>query len=104
MTAIEPYQLNDRYLVDDGTVFLTGIQALARLPFGYAKVRRVERKLPAEYTAALEAVFVSLSAENLSRALHIADLPDMVRGYKDIKLANVKKFRAALESQLRQFN
>jgi len=33
MTAIDQYQLNDRFTKDEGTVFLTGIQALARLPF-----------------------------------------------------------------------
>ena len=40
MTAIEPYQLDDRYLVDDGTVFLTGIQALARLPLEQLRADR----------------------------------------------------------------
>ena len=28
----EPYALSDRYTREDGTVFLTGIQALARIP------------------------------------------------------------------------
>ena len=32
MTATDSYQLTDRFLEDEGTVFLTGIQALARLP------------------------------------------------------------------------
>ena len=32
MTATSDYQLDDRYQTDEGTVFLTGIQALARLP------------------------------------------------------------------------
>jgi indolepyruvate ferredoxin oxidoreductase len=27
-------------------------------------------------------------------ALAVAELPDMVRGYEDIKLANVERFRA----------
>ena len=32
MASSGPYRLVDRYLADEGTVFLTGIQALARLP------------------------------------------------------------------------
>ena len=32
MALIDTYQLNDRYTADEGTAFLTGIQALARIP------------------------------------------------------------------------
>ncbi len=32
MAVTDQYQLNDRFLADEGTVFLTGIRALARLP------------------------------------------------------------------------
>ncbi|HKK51303.1 MAG TPA: indolepyruvate ferredoxin oxidoreductase family protein, partial [Myxococcota bacterium] len=35
-----PYALDDRYLADEGTVFLTGIQALARLPLEQLRVDR----------------------------------------------------------------
>ena len=34
------YSLEDRYLVDEGTVFMTGIQALARLPLEQLRVDR----------------------------------------------------------------
>ncbi|MDH3707124.1 MAG: indolepyruvate ferredoxin oxidoreductase family protein, partial [Acidimicrobiia bacterium] len=40
MTATESYDLDDRYLADDGTVFLTGIQALARLPLEQLRADR----------------------------------------------------------------
>jgi len=40
MTATSHYQLNDRYQVDEGTVFLTGIQALARLPLEQLRADR----------------------------------------------------------------
>jgi len=36
----KPYALDDRYLVDEGVVFLTGIQALARLPLEQLRVDR----------------------------------------------------------------
>ncbi len=40
MTATESYDLDDRYLADHGTVFLTGIQALARLPLEQLRADR----------------------------------------------------------------
>ncbi len=36
----KPYALDDRYLADEGVVFLTGIQALARLPLEQLRVDR----------------------------------------------------------------
>lgn len=36
----KPYALDDRYLADEGSVFLTGIQALARLPLEQLRVDR----------------------------------------------------------------
>jgi len=63
-------------------------------PFGHAKVRRVERELPGEYLALVEAAAAELSPETLERAREIAALPDRVRGYEEIKLAGVERFRA----------
>ena len=40
MRTPKPYALDDRYLVDEGVVFLTGIQALARLPLEQLRVDR----------------------------------------------------------------
>jgi indolepyruvate ferredoxin oxidoreductase len=34
----------------------------------------------------------------VERAIRIAALPDMVRGYEDVKLANVARYREALVS------
>jgi indolepyruvate ferredoxin oxidoreductase len=62
--------------------------------FGLPEVRRVERALPDEYRG-----LVARSLERLTPVTHgtvaeIAELPDVVRGYEDIKLANVEAFRA----------
>ncbi len=38
--ATESYELTDRYLADEGQVFLTGIQALARLPLDQLRADR----------------------------------------------------------------
>ena len=65
-------------------------------PFGYAHVRKVERALLAEYAGILNRLAVELDATNYERAVDIAALPDMVRGYEDIKLANVESYRVRL--------
>jgi indolepyruvate ferredoxin oxidoreductase len=62
-------------------------------PFGYAKVRRVERALVAEYRAMVERALRDLAAETHERAVRIARLPDLVRGYEDVKLRNLQRFR-----------
>jgi indolepyruvate ferredoxin oxidoreductase len=62
-------------------------------PFGYAAVRRVERELRGEYRALVDKALVDLSPESYERAVKLANLPDLVRGYEDIKLRNVQRFR-----------
>ncbi len=69
-------------------------------PFGRAHVRRVERELPDEYIAAVDRALGVLSADNLSAVIAVAALPDLVRGYEDIKLANVDRYRSALAAAL----
>ena len=59
-------------------------------------MRRVERGLIGEYRAAVERALASLDKDSLTNAVEIAELPDIVRGYEDIKLRNVAKFRARL--------
>jgi len=65
-------------------------------PFGYTQVRRVERDLIDEYIAAIDDLAGQLSTETYQRAVEIARLPDLVRGYENIKLANVALYRARL--------
>ncbi len=66
-------------------------------PFGYTQVRRVERELIDEYTATIDDLAGQLSTETYQRAVEIARLPDLVRGYENIKLANVALYRARLQ-------
>ncbi len=66
-------------------------------PFGRAKVRREERRLPAEYLVALrQAIEGAAAPEDLQTAQAIAEAADLVRGYEDIKLANIERFRTAI--------
>ncbi len=69
-------------------------------PFGYTQVRRTERELIEEYTAAIDDLLGQLSAETYQRAVEIARLPDLVRGYENIKLANVAQYRARVTDLL----
>jgi indolepyruvate ferredoxin oxidoreductase len=62
-------------------------------PFGLAAVRRVERQLPGEYRTLVEKALVDLSPESYERAVKLAGLPDLIRGYEEIKLKNVQRFR-----------
>ena len=63
-------------------------------PFGHAEVRRVERALPGEYLALVDAALAQLSPQTLETVVEVARLPELVRGYEDLKLANVERFRA----------
>ena len=67
-------------------------------PFGRAEVRRVERKLAAEYVGHIEAALAVLDPDNHSDVVQLAKLADRVRGYEDIKLRNVEKYRAEVAS------
>jgi indolepyruvate ferredoxin oxidoreductase len=73
---------------------MKGLRGTALDPFGRAKVRRVERALPGEYRELIERALGGLSSSTYERAVTLARLPDLIRGYEDIKLANVEKFRA----------
>ncbi len=65
-------------------------------PFGWATVRRVERGLADEYTAAVDRALSTLTPDSLPTALEVARSADMVRGYEHIKLGNVERFRGHL--------
>ena len=56
-------------------------------------MRRVERALAAEYRALVEPALGALSHVTHERAVALAGLPDLIRGYEDVKLRNVARFR-----------
>ncbi|HEY2995029.1 MAG TPA: DUF6537 domain-containing protein, partial [Methylomirabilota bacterium] len=72
---------------------MKGLRGTALDPFGRAAVRRVERALPGEYRGMLDRALAGLSPATYERAVSLAKLPDLIRGYEDIKLRNVQKFR-----------
>ena len=74
-------------------VAMRSLRGTALDPFGRAHVRRVERQLPGEYRALIDKALIDLSPETCERAVKLASLPDLIRGYEDIKLRNVERFR-----------
>jgi indolepyruvate ferredoxin oxidoreductase len=63
-------------------------------PFGYTKVRRTERSLVTEYQAIVDEALAGLTADTYDRAVELASLPDLVRGYEHLKLESAERFRA----------
>ena len=66
--------------------------------FGYDRVRRTERRLITQYQTLLAEALSTLSAENHGTAVRLASLPDVIRGYDHIKLANVDRFWQQVEA------
>ena len=62
-------------------------------PFGYTKVRRVERALIREYSLLIARTLPGLALETYERAVKLANLPELIRGYETIKLHSVERFR-----------
>ena len=94
-----------------GRWFRPGFQVLARMkplrgtaldPFGRTEVRRVERSLVEEYTQLVDQVLAVLTGDNRDLALELLTLPDLVRGYEQIKLDNVALFHARKDELLAQ--
>jgi indolepyruvate ferredoxin oxidoreductase len=67
-------------------------------PFGGTRVRRQERQLLTEYIEVVDETSLALTSSNHALAVQIAELPDMVRGYEHIKLANIEAYRERLTS------
>jgi indolepyruvate ferredoxin oxidoreductase len=73
-------------------------------PFGYSAVRRTERSLIDEYRDQVEHILAVLSPANHAAAVRLAELPEEIRGYEQIKLAAVERWRAASRGLLRELD
>jgi indolepyruvate ferredoxin oxidoreductase len=86
---------------------LTGLRAGRRLrgtrldPFGATSIRRLERTLITEHRALTRTALNQMTPANQDRVAALVALPDIVRGYEQIKLANVARYRAAAAEALR---
>ncbi len=68
--------------------------------FGMSRHRRLERKLPGWYRDLLEGLLPTLNHENHSTALAIAEAPDRIRGYEDIKERTLAETKAEVAQML----
>jgi indolepyruvate ferredoxin oxidoreductase len=59
-------------------------------------VRKVERELLEQYETIVADLSRALGVDGYDRAVDIAALPDLVRGYEDVKLGNVELYKARL--------
>jgi indolepyruvate ferredoxin oxidoreductase len=89
-----------------GIAMFTALAPMKRLrhtpldPFGRDHVRVVERELVREYEELVDEIVERLSPDNHGVAVDLAGLPDMVRGYDEVKLGNVEVYREEI-SRLR---
>jgi indolepyruvate ferredoxin oxidoreductase len=68
--------------------------------FGYARVRRVERQLIGDYRQAIGQALDRLAPGTQEIIAELAAAPDMIRGYEQIKLDNVERYRQRTEELL----
>ncbi|WP_109527313.1 MULTISPECIES: indolepyruvate ferredoxin oxidoreductase family protein [Nocardia] len=73
------------------------LRGTAADPFGYAYLRRVERALVDDYVALVRLLADSLTPESYDTAAAAAGAAELVRGYEDVKLRNVARYRAERE-------
>jgi indolepyruvate ferredoxin oxidoreductase len=73
-------------------------------PFGRTHMRQLERALVSEYIDAVMTVADALTAEHIDAAAHLAQLPDLVRGFEELKLNRVETYRHQLQAALGPFS
>jgi indolepyruvate ferredoxin oxidoreductase len=83
---------------------LKGLRGTAFDPFGRAEVRRVERALVGEYRQQIETALVRLTPITHDTAVALAGLPDEIRGYEQVKLDSVARFREKAKQLTAQLN
>ena len=72
-------------------------------PFGRTPERRLERQLIREYEDDIGSIVAALNEKNYPTAIAIAGLPEMVKGFGHIKMANIEKFQEARKDLFVQF-
>ena len=65
-------------------------------PFGRTRVRVAERELIEEYLGLVDHLIGRLSPASAALAVRLAELPDGVRGYEDVKMRSVESYHRSL--------
>ena len=68
--------------------------------FGMTSLRRTERSLVTEYAAAVDRLVAGFTPDRAIEAIAIAALPDLVRGYEQLKVERIERYRTELAERL----
>ena len=71
--------------------------------FGYTAERKMERAMIMEYRDMVRGLLQNLNADNLMKAVDIANLPDQVRGFGHVKEKAVEQYRREKDKLLAQY-
>jgi len=82
---------------------LKGLRGTAFDLFGRNEERQTERALIEEYRASIEQVLVSLTAQNHAAALHVARVPEQIKGYGHVKARHLAQARMQWAAQMQAF-
>jgi indolepyruvate ferredoxin oxidoreductase len=90
-------------------VCFTGLYAARRVrgtrfdPFGYARVRRVERQLIQDYLQLIDEIAERMDPSNHHSAVELAQAADLIRGYETVKLRNVERYQTRINELRTRF-
>ena len=71
--------------------------------FGLTQERKRERQLIVDYRSDVEKLLANLDDENFHCAIKILSLPEKIRGYGHVKLANINMVEAEQKKLMREF-
>jgi indolepyruvate ferredoxin oxidoreductase len=61
-------------------------------PFGHTRMRRIERQLIVHYEATVRALLPTLTPDTYDGAVAIASAAELVRGYEEVKMRNLRRY------------
>jgi len=73
-------------------------------PFGHTGERRLERALARDYEATIDQMLATLGADRHALAVAVARVPEGIRGYGHVKLANLASAKARQRELLDRFH
>ena len=73
-------------------------------PFGHTEERRLERRLALDYEALIDEVLTQLAPHRHAQAVALARVPESIRGYGHVKLANLASARGRWREGLDRFH
>ncbi len=83
-----------------GLAKLRTVRGTALDVFGHTQERRTERALVVEYESIIDELLTGLDATRLNHAVTIARVPERIRGFGHVKLANIATARAQWAAEL----